>query len=308
MSEKVVIIGSGPAGLTAALYAARADLEPIILEGMQPGGQLTITTEVDNFPGFPEGETGPEIVSLMHQQAERFGTRFFRENVESVDLSSRPFTVKTDSQEIQAETLIVASGATARWLNIENETKLMGKGVSACATCDGFFFRGKEVVVVGGGDSAIEEATFLTKFCTKVSLIHRRDELRASKIMQKRAFDNEKLDIIWDSVVDDILDPAAGKVTAVILRNVKTGETTEFPCDGIFMGIGHTPNTAFLNGQIDTDDAGFIKCIGRTTATSVEGVFASGDVMDPKYKQAITAAGTGCMSAIDAEHFLENNA
>ena len=305
MAEKVLIVGSGPAGLTAALYAARADLEPLVLEGLQPGGQLTITTEVENFPGFPEGKTGPEIIELMHKQAERFGARFLFEAAESVDLSKRPFKVKSDSNEYEAETLIVASGASARWLGIESETKLMGKGVSACATCDGFFFRGKEVAIVGGGDSAIEEAAFLTKFCAKVTIVHRRDELRASKIMRKRAFDNEKIEIAWDSVIEEIMDPELGKVTGVKLRNVKTGELRDMACDGVFMAIGHDTNVGFLDGALETDGAGFIVCRNNTTATSVEGVFAAGDVMDPRYKQAVTAAGTGCMSAIDAERFLE---
>ncbi len=305
MAEKVLIVGSGPAGLTAALYAARADLEPLVLEGLQPGGQLTITTEVENFPGFPEGKTGPEIIELMHKQAERFGARFLFEAAESVDLSKRPFKVKSDSNEYEAETLIVASGASARWLGIESETKLMGKGVSACATCDGFFFRGKEVAIVGGGDSAIEEAAFLTKFCAKVTIVHRRDELRASKIMRKRAFDNEKIEFAWDSVIEEIMDPELGKVTGVKLRNVKTGELRDMACDGVFMAIGHDTNVGFLDGALETDGAGFIVCRNNTTATSVEGVFAAGDVMDPRYKQAVTAAGTGCMSAIDAERFLE---
>lgn len=304
MTEKVLIVGSGPAGLTAALYAARADLAPLVIEGAQAGGQLMITTEVENYPGFPEGLMGPELMELFHKQTERFGTRFLREDTVSVDLSRRPFRVRTGSDEFETQTLIVASGASARWLNIESERRLMGHGVSACATCDGFFFRGKEVVVVGGGDSAIEEATFLTKFCTRVTLVHRRDELRASKIMQKRALENPKMAFVWDSVVEDIRDPEAGRVTGVLLRNVKTNEKREMACDGVFMAIGHTPNTAFLGGQLETDPAGFVVCKNRTTHTSVEGVFAAGDVMDPRYKQAVTAAGTGCMSAIDAERFL----
>ncbi|HUT24401.1 MAG TPA: thioredoxin-disulfide reductase [Sumerlaeia bacterium] len=302
--EKVLIVGTGPAGLTAALYAARADLRPVCLEGPQPGGQLTITTEVENFPGFPEAKTGPELIELMHKQAERFDTRYLRENANSVDLSSRPFKVRTDSQTIETETLIVATGASARWLGLESEEKLKGHGVSACATCDGFFFRGKDVLVVGGGDSAMEEALFLTKFCAKVSVVHRRDELRASKIMADRAKANEKIEFIWNSVIEEIHDPGARKVTGVELRNVKTGERTNVACDGIFMAVGHTPNTAFLDGQVETDAGGFIVCRNGTTATSLPGVFACGDVMDPRYKQAVTAAGTGCMAAIDAERYL----
>jgi thioredoxin reductase (NADPH) len=297
-------VGTGPAGLTAALYAARADLRPLCLEGPQPGGQLTITTEVENFPGFPEAKTGPELIELMHKQAERFDTRYLRENANSVDLTSRPFNVRTDSQTIETETLIIATGASARWLGLESEEKLKGHGVSACATCDGFFFRGKDVLVIGGGDSAIEEALFLTKFCNKVSVVHRRDELRASKIMADRAKGNEKIEFIWNSVVEEIHDPDARKVTGAELRNVKTGERAEVVCDGVFVAVGHTPNAAFLNGQVETDAGGFIVCRNGTTATSVPGVFACGDVMDPRYKQAVTAAGTGCMAAIDAERYL----
>lgn len=305
MTEKVVIIGTGPAGLTAALYSARADLAPLCFEGPQPGGQLTITTEVENFPGFPEAKTGPEIIELMHKQSERFGARFRSDLIASVDLSSRPFRIKTDSDELTSKTLIVASGASARWMGLESETRLQGHGVSACATCDGFFFRGKDVLVVGGGDSAMEEALFLTRFCTKVTIVHRRDALRASKIMQDRALANAKIEVAWNSVIEEILDVQAGTVTGVVLRNVETGETSQLACSGIFMALGHTPNVGFLDGQLETDAAGFIVCRGRTTATSVEGVFAAGDVMDSRYKQAITAAGSGCMAAIDAERFLE---
>lgn len=304
MPEKVIILGSGPAGLTAALYTARADLHPLCIEGRQPGGQLTITTEVENYPGFPEAKTGPELTQLMHQQCERFGTRFKNENVESVDLSKRPFTVNTDAASYETETLIIATGASARWLNIESEKRLMGKGVSACATCDGFFFRNKEVLVVGGGDSAMEEATFLTKFCSKVTVVHRRNELRASKIMQARALKNEKIVFLWDSVIEEILGKE--KVTGARIKNTKSGETQEIACDGIFMAIGHDPNTAFLGEEPILDENGFILCKGRSTATSVEGVFAAGDVMDPYYKQAVTAAGSGCKAAIDAENFLES--
>ncbi len=303
--EKVIIVGGGPAGYTAALYAARADLEPLVLEGPQPGGQLTMTTEVDNFPGFPEGVQGPELMELMKKQAERFGTRCIFEEVSEVDLSQRPFTLRAGETTYTADALIVASGASARWLGLESETKYRGFGVSACATCDAFFFRDKEVYVVGGGDTAAEEALFLTKFASHVTLVHRRDQLRASKILADRVAANDKVSILWDSVVEEILgedDPP--HVTGVRIKNVKSGETTDHPADGIFMAIGHQPNTDFLKGQVEVDEGGFIVTSGRSTATSVAGVFACGDVMDPVYKQAITAAGTGCQAALDAEHFL----
>jgi len=303
--EKVVIIGGGPAGYTAALYAARADLNPLVLEGPQPGGQLTMTTEVDNYPGFPEGVQGPELMELMKKQAERFGTRCIFEVVTEVDLSQRPFTIATGGDTYTADALIVASGASARWLGLESEEKYRGFGVSACATCDAFFFRDKEVYVVGGGDTAAEEALFLTKFASKVTLVHRRDQLRASKILADRVQANDKVAILWDSGVAEILgedDPP--HVTGVRIKNVKSGELTDHPADGIFMAIGHQPNTEFLNGQVEVDNAGFITTVAPSTATSVPGVFACGDVMDPNYKQAITAAGTGCQAALDAEHFL----
>ncbi len=299
--EKVIIVGGGPAGYTAALYAARADLEPLVLEGPQPGGQLTMTTEVDNYPGFPEGVQGPELMELMKKQAERFGTRCIFEEVSKVDLSQRPFTLTAGSDTYTCDALIVASGASARWLGIESEAKYRGFGVSACATCDAFFFRDKEVFVVGGGDTAAEESLFLTKFASHVTLVHRRDELRASKILAERVQADEKVSLLWDSVVEEILgedDPP--HVTGVRIKNVKSGEVTDHPADGIFMAIGHTPNTAFLKGQIEVDDAGFITTAPHSTATSVAGVFACGDVMDPHYKQAITAAGTGCQAALDA--------
>lgn len=303
MTERLIIIGTGPSGLTAAIYAARATLSPLCLEGPEAGGQLMITTDVENYPGFPTSVTGPELMDSMRKQAERFGTRFSRESVESVDFSERPFTIKTDTRTLTAEAVIISSGASARWLGLESEQKLRGQGVSACATCDGFFFRGKEVLVVGGGDTAIEEALFLTNFCSKVTIVHRRDELRASRIMADRARRNEKIAFIWDSAIEEIHDPAEGKVTGVRLRNLKTDETQEVACDGIFVAIGHTPNTGFLDGQVETK-GGFIVCRNNTSATSVDGVFAAGDVMDPRYRQAITAAGTGCMAAIDAERFL----
>ena len=306
MTHRMVIAGSGPAGLTCAIYAARADLAPILIEGEQAGGQLTITTEVENFPGFPKGIMGPDLVEAMRDQAEKFGTKFVRGRINSVDLARRPFTLQLDAgRTLTTRTLVVATGATARLLGLPSEKALMGYGVSACATCDGFFFRGKEVIVVGGGDSAVEEASFLTKFASKVTLVHRRDALRASKIMQQRALSNPKIEFIWDSAVEEILGGDEMKVRGVKLRNLKTGEVSEKAADGIFMAIGHTPNTAFLSGQLQTNPAGFIVCQEPTTRTSVEGVFACGDVMDPLYRQAITAAGTGCRAAIDAEHDLE---
>jgi len=305
MAERVIILGSGPAGLTAAIYAARAGWEPLLVEGPEPGGQLTITTDVENYPGFAEPVQGPQLMQTMRQQAERFGTRFIRSYAKSVDLSRRPFKVELEEETLECLALIIATGASARWLGLESERKLRGKGVSACATCDAFFFRGKKVVVVGGGDSAIEEAIFLTKFAEKVYVVHRRDQLRASKIMQKRAFENPKIDFIWNSVVEDILDVEQGRVTAVKLRNVKTNELSEMPIDGVFLAIGHKPNTEFLAGQLELDEKGFIICKDCSSRTSVEGVFAAGDVMDPLYKQAVTAAGTGCRAAIDCDHYLQ---
>lgn len=304
MAEKVIILGSGPAGLTAAIYAARADLDPLVLEGPQPGGQLTITTDVENYPGFVEPIRGVELVEAMKRQAERFGARFTAGGVKSVDLTHRPFVVTTEETTLECLSLIVATGASARRLGLESERKLMGRGVSACATCDAFFFRGKKVIVVGGGDSAMEEAIFLTKFAEKVTIVHRRDQLRASKIMQKRAFDNPKIDFIWNSVVDDILDVEKGKVIGVRLRNVKSNNLTELPIDGVFLAVGHDPNTGFLRGQVELDPKGFILCQGGSSRTSVEGVFAAGDVIDPVYKQAVTAAGSGCRAAIDCDRYL----
>lgn len=301
--ENLIIIGSGPAGLTAAIYAARADLNPLLIEGSQPGGQLTITTEVENYPGFPDGIMGPQLMEDMKKQAQRFGTRFISSNVESVSLTSRPFIIRTEEEALSARSLIIATGASARLLGIESETRLMGRGVSACATCDAFFFRNKEVLVVGGGDTAIEEALFLTKFASRVWIVHRRDELRASKIMQQKAFDNEKVDFHWNSTVDEILGDE--KVTGVVLNDTKTGEKREVRCDGIFMGIGHKPNTDFLKGEIDTYETGYLR-VTDNTRTSVAGVFAAGDVQDSRYRQAVSAAGSGCMAALDAEKFLEN--
>lgn len=305
MIEKVLIVGSGPAGLTAAIYAGRANLNPVCLEGPEAGGQLMTTTDVENFPGFPSAITGPGLIDEMHKQAERFGARFVPEIATNTELGSRPFKVHTETQTLLCETLIIASGASARWLGIESEQKLRGHGVSSCATCDGFFFRGKEVLVVGGGDTAMEEALFLTRFCRKVTVVHRRAELRASPIMAERARRNEKIRFVWDSVVHEIRDPDKQAVTAAVLRNVKTGSLSEIPCEGVFIAIGHTPNTAFLKDQLELNKEGFLVCRNTGTATSIPGVFGAGDVMDPHYRQAITAAGTGCMAAIDAERFLE---
>jgi len=306
--QKVIIIGSGPAGLTAALYAARANLNPLMFEGMQPGGQLTITTEVENYPGFPKGIMGPELMDLMRTQAQRFGAQTLFKNVTKVDFSKRPFQIWADEEEYTADAVIVATGAVAKWLGLPSETEYMGYGVSACATCDGFFFKNLEVVVVGGGDTAIEEASFLTKFAAKVTVVHRRDELRASKIMCDRAFKNPKLAFIWDSVVEEILGKQEGgrkAVTGVRLRNVKTGATSVLRTDGVFMGIGHKPNTELFVGQLDMNSSGYLVTEPHSTRTNVPGIFAAGDVADSVYRQAISAAGTGCMAAIDAERWLE---
>lgn len=300
----VIIIGSGPAGLTAAIYTGRANLAPLLVEGPQPGGLLTTTTEVENYPGFHHAIMGPALMQDMRAQAERFGAKFLTGEVTAVDLKSSPLTLTIDGEQaIQAKTLIIASGASALKVGIPGEMQLMGHGVSTCATCDGFFFRGKELTVVGGGDSAVEEALFLTRFANKVSIIHRRDKLRASKIMQDRAFKNEKLAFIWNSVVEAILGESV--VTGVRLRNVVTGQTQEFPCAGVFIAIGHQPNTSLFKGQIEMDEKGYI-LTRNGTATSIPGVFAAGDVQDSRYRQAVTAAGSGCMAAIDAERYLES--
>jgi len=301
--RNVIIIGSGPAGLTAALYAARANLKPLVIEGTQSGGQLMITTDVENYPGFPKGILGPELMSQMRAQVERFGTEFVRGDITEVDLKKQPIRITGEDETFYGKTLIIASGASAKLMGLPSERRLMGHGVSACATCDGFFFRDKEVVVVGGGDTAIEEATFLTKFATKVTIIHRRDKLRASKIMQDRARANAKIAFLWDTIIEDVKgDPV---VTGVQLKNVKTGQTSEMKCDGVFVAIGHEPNTKLFAGQLKLDEHGYIVTKKETTETSVAGVFAAGDVQDHRYRQAVTAAGTGCMAAIDAEKFLE---
>jgi thioredoxin reductase (NADPH) len=304
-AARVVIIGSGPAGLTAALYTARANLKPLLIEGLEAGGQLMLTTMVENWPGFRDGIMGPDLMAEMRAQAERFGAEIVQGNVQKVDLSQRPFPISmADGRSVLADALIIATGASARWLDIGSDRKLSGHGVSTCATCDGYFFRGKPIAVVGGGDSALEEATYLTRFASKVILIHRRDTLRASKIMQDKALANPKIEFMWDSEIVAVNDVEKGEVTGVTVRNVKTGALTEVALDGVFIAIGHTPNTGLFKGQIELDANGYL--VTRDgSRTSVPGVFAAGDVQDHVYRQAITAAGSGCMAAIDAERFLE---
>jgi len=301
--ERLVIVGSGPAGYTAALYAARANLTPLLVEGMQPGGQLTITTEVENYPGFAEGVMGPELMERMKAQAGRFGTRFASAEVTRVDLSSRPFRLWTDADEFTTDALIVATGASAKWLGIPSEKAYQGKGVSACATCDGFFFRGVDVAVVGGGDTALEEATFLTKYANKVYLVHRRDELRASKVMQERARKNPKIEFVWNQAVDEVLGDGKA-LTGLRLKSTKDASTRDLKVQGFFLAIGHEPNTGIFKGQLDMNEVGYLNVKAPSTHTSREGVFAAGDVADPNYRQAVTAAGSGCAAAIDAERFL----
>jgi thioredoxin reductase (NADPH) len=300
----VVVIGSGCAGHTAALYTARANLKPLVLEGHQPGGQLSLTTLVENFPGFPDGIQGPELIENMRKQAARFGAEYGMGHVSKADLSKRPFELSLGKETILSRTLIIASGASARWLGLPNEQALIGRGVSSCATCDGFFFSGKEITVIGGGDSAMEEATFLTRFASKVTLIHRREEFRASKIMLDRARDNSKIAFMTDTVVDDVLDVSKQEVTSLRLRNLKSGKSRDFPTSAMFLGIGHIPNAKIFEGQLDTDAEGYLVTT-KNVFTKVPGVFACGDVQDRRYRQAITAAGSGCMAALEVEKYLE---
>ncbi len=307
--HNIIIIGSGPAGLTAAIYTGRANLNPLVFEGIQPGGQLTITTDVENYPGFPNGILGPELMDYFRKQAQRFNAKTVFQDVTKADFSKHPFKMYSNEIEYTADAVIISTGASAKWLGLESEKTYMGHGVSACATCDGFFFRGLEVVVIGGGDTALEEASFLTKFATKVTIIHRRDKLRASKIMQDRAFKNPKISFIWDSEVVEIVGKEEkGKkiVTGVQVKNIKTNTISLFRTDGFFVGIGHQPNTAIFQDQIETESTGYIKVKPGTTQTNIPGVFAAGDVADSVYRQAITAAGTGCMAAIEAERYLES--
>src|SRR5437868_4268923 len=303
--RNTVILGSGCSGLTAAIYAARANLKPLVFEGHEPGGQLSLTTLVENFPGFPEGIQGPELIENMKRQAIRFGAEVRTGHLSSVDLSKRPFTLHFGKESVQTETLIIASGASARWLGLPSEQALIGHGVSSCATCDGFFFSGKDIAVIGGGDSAMEEAFFLTRFATKVSLIHRRNEFRASKIMLERAQQHEKIDFIPNTIVEDVLDPSKKEVTALKLRNLQSGKNSELPVSAMFLGIGHIPNAKIFEGQLDMDQDGYLKTTNNVF-TKIPGVYACGDVQDRRYRQAITAAGSGCMAALEAEKYLED--
>jgi thioredoxin reductase (NADPH) len=304
-TRKVIIIGSGPAGYTAAIYAARANLAPVMFTGIQPGGQLMLTTLVENYPGFVDGIDGPPLMETFQKQAERFGTEMIAEDVTAVDVSRRPFRVTAGDVTLEGHTVVIATGASAKLLGLDSESKLMGRGVSTCATCDGFFFKDQNIMVVGGGDSAMEEALYLSRLGRKVEVVHRRDALRASKIMQERAFKNPKIEFVWNTAVEDVLDPAKGKVSGVRLRNLKTGARWETPVDGLFIAIGHQPNTALFKGQLELHPNEYIKVVPGTTQTSVPGVFAAGDVQDFTYRQAVTAAGTGCMAALEAERYLE---
>lgn len=304
--QNVVIIGSGCAGLTAAIYTARASLNPLVIRGHEAGGQLSLTTLVENYPGFPKGVQGPELIEMMQNQAAEFGATFVEGDVTRVDLSKRPFALEMDGKKIETQTLIVASGASAKMLGLESEKKLLGHGVSTCAVCDGYFFRGKDVAVVGGGDTAAEDSLFLTRYANSVSVIHRRDHLRASKIMADRLLKNEKIKPVWNSVVTDVMDVSKNEVTGLKLKDVTTGKESVYPCDGLFIGIGHSPNTALFRGVLDMDELGYLKT-ANGSKTNIPGVFAAGDVQDRVYRQAITAAGSGCMAAIDAEKFLEAN-
>jgi len=307
MKRNIIIIGSGPSGYTAALYAARADLKPLLFEGSQPGGQLTITTDVENFPGFPDGVMGPDLMDKFKKQAERFGTEIRNQKIDKVDFSGDSLKLWSGEEEFLSDSVIISTGASARLLGLESEKKLMGYGVSACATCDAFFFKDKKVFVVGGGDSAMEEAMFLTKFASSVTIIHRRDTFRASKIMQEKVLNNKKIDVMWNSsVVDMIGEPDAGGLKSIMVENTLDGSKDEVICDGVFLGIGHTPNSEIFKDYINLNDKGYILTYNNSTETSKKGVFAAGDIMDPIYRQAITAAGSGCMSALDAERYLEN--
>ena len=306
MKKKVIIIGSGPAGLTAAIYCARANLNPLVFEGIQPGGQLTITTDVENYPGFPDGIMGPDMMDKFRKQAQRFGAECLFQTVERVDISKKPFGVWANGQKYESESIIISTGASARLLGLDAEKELMGNGVSACATCDGFFYKDKKVVVVGGGDSAMEEATFLTKFASSVTIIHRRDEFRASKIMVERAIKNPKISILYNSIVKNIIGTKDSGVESIEIEEVKSKKSSIFNCDGVFMAIGHVPNTKIFNDILKLDENGYIKTLPDSTHTNIAGVFACGDVQDSIYKQAVTAAGSGCMAALDAEKWLEN--
>ena len=306
MNRKVIIIGSGPAGLTAALYTARANLKPLVFEGNQPGGQLTITTDVENYPGFPDGIMGPDLMESFRKQAVRFGAECHFKNVTKVDLNKKPYKIWVGDETFSTESLIIATGASAKMLGLDSERVLMGYGVSACATCDGFFFKDKKVLVVGGGDSAMEEATYLTKFASEVVIIHRRDKFRASKIMIDRTMSNPKISVLWNKTIYEILGSQEKGVNGVLLKDTISGESNEEACDGVFMAIGHKPNTDLFNGVLDMDEFGYLKTKDGTTETNLEGIFACGDVQDNVYRQAVTAAGTGCMSAIDTERYLES--